>query len=101
MSKQMPNIIQIAEQINVVSDMVSRNDERIKALFKDQESLENNLKNIEERVRAIELKIENTTIRLSDHDARWFNTLDTIWKLTLMVIASYILYVLGLQSPSI
>lgn len=98
MAKQMLNIPQLSDAIKVVSDLASRNDERIKIINENQDSIKQSVNSLEEKLQKLEIKLENTSFRLGNHDARWSNIIDLIWKMALMVIAGYILYALGLQS---
>ena len=98
MAKQTPNIL-MSDHITIVTNLVSRIDERVKILGENQESIESNIKYIESKVQEIELKLENTKIRLGNHDVRWSGIFDFFWKIAIMILARYILYILGIQSP--
>jgi methyl-accepting chemotaxis protein len=98
MSRQSPNIQQISDSLKVVSDLASRTDERVKIIFEGQESTKDLISSLQDKMKALEIKLENTNYRLGNHDARWSNIFDLVWKIALMVIAGYILYALGLQA---
>lgn len=98
MTRQSPSIIQVLDSINVVSGLVSRIDERVKILNTNQESMIEDIKSIEDKVQVMEFKLEDTKNKLGKHDAFWDKIFDMIWKSALMVVAGYILYMLGLQA---
>jgi len=98
MARQPPNFIQILDSINVVSGLVSRIDERVKILGENQESMIDNIKSLENKVQIMEFKLEDTKTKLGKHDAFWDKIFDLVWKVVLMILAGYILYVLGLQA---
>lgn len=81
-----------AEDLKNLSDLVSRMDERLRILSKKQ-------KDIEKVIMDLTHKLNNLDIRMGNHDNRWNKIFDYFWKLGLMVIAGYILYMLGLQKP--
>lgn len=98
MAKQTPNFLQLLDSINVVSGLVSRIDERVKILGTSQESIIENIKSLENKVQVMELKIEDAKTKLVKHDAIWDKIFDMVWKTVLMILAGYILYILGLQA---
>jgi hypothetical protein len=98
MARQTPSILQVLDSINVVSGLVSRMDERVKILGENQDSMIENIKSLENKVQVMELKIEDAKTKLGKHDAIWDKIFDMVWKTVLMVLAGYILYVLGLQA---
>lgn len=51
------------------------------------------------KLHSLELKLEATNFKVGNQETRWGAILDGIWKIVLMVIAAYILYKLGLQTP--
>jgi len=98
MAKQIPDFMQILDSINVVSGLVSRIDERVKILGESQESIIENIQSLEDKVQVMEYKIEEAKTKLGKHDAFWDKIFDMVWKTVLMIIAGYILYMLGLQA---
>lgn len=66
---------------------------------KKMEELRDNVHGLELKIPTLESKLDNLMIRIGNHDNRWGKLLDAIWKLALMIIAGFILYKLGLQSP--
>lgn len=55
---------------------------------------------LEETVNELKMKIQSMEVRVGNNDSRWFLLFDSVWKVVLMLIASYILYKLGWQSPT-
>lgn len=54
---------------------------------------------IKNNFHAFELKMEALSLKVVNHDNQWTQIFDAVWKVTLMIIAGYILYKLGLQAP--
>lgn len=98
MPRQNLSINQLSDSINNISDTVLRNDERLKIVINEQDSIKKGFASLEEKNHKLEIKVESTTMRLGTHDAKWKAIMDLIWKFALMIIAGYILYALGLQS---
>jgi hypothetical protein len=98
MTRQSPNFMQILDSINLVSSLVSRLDERVKIIGEKQESIIKDIESIEDKVQVMEFKIEDVKTKLGKHDAFWDKIFDLVWKTVLMIIAGYILYILGLQA---
>jgi chromosome segregation ATPase len=106
-----------------VSDITSRIDERVKIIAEKQKEADANIKKtandlhalkekvaiiadskkeiieLRNKIHSLEFQAEALSTRLAHHDTRWGQIFDAFWKMTLMIIAGYILYKLGLQSP--
>jgi chromosome segregation ATPase len=106
-------------------DITSRIDERVKMIIEKQKDVDDQIKklvndfhSVQEKIAIIsndyskeeivelrskisllETKSESFDTRLSHHDNRWEQIFDAFWKIILMIIAGYILYKLGLQTP--
>lgn len=66
---------------------------------KELEALRYESQELGKKLHGLELKIEATNFKVGNQETRWGTILDGIWKIVLMVIATYILYKLGLQKP--
>lgn len=75
--------------------------EKLKSLESKDCSVSKTDAEIRDKVHSLDLKMENFNLRMGHHDNRWTQVFDSFWKITLMIIAGYILYKLGLQSPPI
>jgi len=98
MAKHNLSLAQASELLRDMSNMVLRNDERLKSVLSEQEDLKKQLISLEGRVQKAELKVESAAARIGGHDEKWKFIIDLVWKVVLMVIAGYILYALGLQA---
>lgn len=98
MPKQNLTMSQLSEEFRGISDIVSRNDERLKVVVTEQDNIKKSLGSLEDKTQKLEIKIESTTMRLGSHDAKWSTIMDLVWKFALMIIAGYLLYALGLQA---
>lgn len=65
----------------------------------DVESLQNKNQELHNIIHTMQIKIETMWLRLGVNDSRWYTIFDGFYKLALMMIAGYILYKLGWQSP--
>lgn len=55
---------------------------------------------LDEAIAEIKIKLQSIEMRVGNNDSRWFLLFDSVWKVVLMLIASYILYKLGWQAPT-
>ena len=66
---------------------------------KEVEKLHTISSEIKNTIHVFELKMETMSLKIGNHDTRWTQIFDAVWKIILMIIAGYILYKLGLQAP--
>lgn len=104
-----------SEQPEII-DLISRIDERVKNLIGQQKEFDTqiniirkDLHSLSEKIAVvvsidqkkeifeIKNKIYSLEVKTQNHDNRWSQIFDSLWKIVLMCIASYILYKLGLQ----
>lgn len=65
----------------------------------DISDLEKDMHEFKERLRTFELKIESIATKTLQHETRWSQIFDLIFKIALMLIGGFLLYKLGLSSP--
>jgi len=104
------NVIQkkIEDQISKINKTQSSLHNKINALESDLELQsthiatldEQDFEGLEEQIKQIEMKIQAIDVRVGNNDSRWFLLFDSVWKVLLMLISSYILYKLGWQPPT-
>jgi len=98
MARSNPNLHHISESLKDVTDLVSRNDEKLKSVISEQDRIKKSIDNMENKTHDLQLKVESANTRIGSHDAKWTLIVDMLWKLVLMIMAGYILYALGLQA---
>lgn len=54
---------------------------------------------LHKKIGGLEVKLEAMDFKVGNQESRWGKMFDGAWKIILMIIAGYILYKLGLQSP--
>ena len=122
-NKEEPDTSKPAKSIQNILDATARIDERVKIIYERQKEIDASIKNfaselhslkekvaiianqisqeeitqIRDKVHALDVQSENLKLRVGNHDSQWGKIFDAFWKITLVVIASYILYKLGIQ----
>jgi chromosome segregation ATPase len=105
-----------SEQPEQIINLISRIDERVKTLIGQQKDFDTqinvirkDLHSLSEKIAVvisidhkkeifeIKNKVYSLEVKTQHHDNRWSQIFDSLWKIALMCIASYILYKLGLQ----
>jgi DNA repair exonuclease SbcCD ATPase subunit len=64
---------------------------------KELQNLKSDNQELNKKIHSLELKLEATNYKVGSQENRWIRIFDSLWKILLMIIASYILYKLGLQ----
>lgn len=122
-NKEDPDTSKAAKSIQNIFDAVARIDERVKIINERQKEIDATIKNfaselhslkekvaiivhqipqeeitqIRDKVHALDVQSENLKLRVGNHDNQWGKIFDAFWKITLMIIATYILYKLGIN----
>lgn len=99
----------IEDQIARMSKSQTSLFNKTSAIFADLELHQSRIKNLENEdfeeirnsINQINSKIQSMDVRVGNNDSRWFLLFDSVWKIVLMLIASYILYKLGWQPPTV
>lgn len=86
-----------AKDFNSVQENLHSLSEKVAVIVSDDPQKE--LIELRSKVHSLEVKAENIQMRVGHHDHRWTQIFDSVWKVTLMCIAGYILYKLGIQAP--
>lgn len=120
---------QVSESIKSIFELTTRVDERVQYIMKKQEELDkkidvhmqsinelnSRIKVLESKTNAVELaeeinvlynKFHDFDLRLnkmelenSKHESRWKTTISFVLQLIWVILAAFILYKLGIQSP--
>lgn len=122
LSQHLELLSRLDERVKNLNAMQTKIEEQISKIIKTQGSLHNkftslesdvelqssqitaleeqDLEGLEESVKQLEMKIQSIEVRVGNNDSRWFLLFDSVWKVLLMLISSYILYKLGWQPPT-
>lgn len=90
---------QSQETIDSIIGIVSRNDEKMKNLIQNYESISNDMSQVMKDLSEVKLSLESYKLQVNNLSNFWEKVFDSSWKLALMVIGAAILYFLRLQSP--
>lgn len=95
--------IQIEKTSNLLHSFLNRlvalESKDFKAVQEELHLIKAELVELRSKVQNLEIKAESAQISIGRNEYRWTQIFDAIWKVSLMCIAGYILYKLGLQSP--
>ena len=83
--------------VNGLSEQVSRHDERIKSLTEDGENFTSNLNDLKKELTDLKISIESYKLQIENINGFWSKIFDSGWKIAIMVLGAYILYMLRLQ----
>jgi len=86
-----------SKNLNAIEDDLQNLNEKVAILENDD--CRGEIQELKTKIHSFDLKQENITLRIGSHDGRWNKIFDSIWKFALMLIAGFILYKLGFQSP--
>lgn len=88
---------QVSESLQLVFDLTSRIDERVKMIIEKQKEIDEQIEKLIIMQHSLELKTETLNNRVGINDNRWARIVDSIWKLSIVIVASIVLYKLGIQ----
>lgn len=88
---------QVSESLQLVFDLTSRIDERLKNVMEKQRDMDEQIKKLIDLQHLLELRTEILSNRVGNHDNRWAKVVDAIWKFSTMIIGGIILYKLGIK----
>ena len=95
-AKDIASITNDLKKLSEKIAIIESNDPELKKELDKLHTINNEIKN---NIHNFELKIESLNTRMGSHDTKVTKIIDAFFKLTLMIIAGYILYKLGLQAP--
>jgi len=87
------------ETLDTLIEKFSRHDERINSLLGEKETINNKLDDLAQSLQDLKLNIESYKLKLENMHGFWEKIFDGGWKIGLMVLGAFILYMLKLQSP--
>lgn len=93
------DIAAISSDLKKLSEKIAimeNNDPELKKEVEKLHIISNDIKN---NIHSFEIKMELLSTRMGSHDNKITKIIDGIWKTTLMIIAGYILYKLGIAPP--
>ena len=88
------------ETLDDLLEKLSRHDERINSLLNEKENMHNKIDALYQSIQDLKLNIESYKLKLENMHGFWERIFDGGWKIGLMVLGAFILYMLKLQSPS-
>lgn len=88
---------QVSESLQLVFDLTSRIDERVKMIIEKQKELDDQVQKLISLQHNLEIRTETLNNRVGNHDNRWSKVIDSIWKFSIMIIGTIILYKLGVK----
>jgi chromosome segregation ATPase len=89
---------QSQQAIDNLLEQVSRHDERIKSVCEDHESVKSTIDEIKKEILDLKLNIESYKLKIENINGFWNRIFDSGWKIAIMILGAYILYMLKLQS---
>lgn len=98
MDQDQKDISMIKEKLNEISIMLHRNDQKIENLLDAKRSLKKEIEAINDKIKSTDMSLEKAIIQLGSYEKNWEKVVDIVWKVLLMVIAGYLLWVMGLQA---
>jgi DNA repair ATPase RecN len=90
---------QIQQTMDVMLEQVSRHDERIKSVVDDCELHKSALDDIKKEIVDLKLSLESYKLKIDNINGFWSRIFDSGWKIAIMILGAFILYMLKLQSP--
>lgn len=85
------------DHFNMLFELTSRIDERLKNLIDKQKKIETDLLTVVSSVHKIEISCETLTNRVNTHDRHWKRLAESVWKIGITTIAAIICYKVGIN----
>lgn len=89
---------QSQQAIDNLLEQVSRHDERIKSVCEDHASVKSTIDEVKKEILDLKLNIESYKLKIENINGFWNKIFDSGWKIAIMILGAYILYMLKLQS---
>mgnify|MGYP003336968182 FL=1 len=94
----MPPKSQSQIALDGLSEQISRHDERIKALVEGGENVASGLNELKKELTDLKISLESYKLQIENISSVWSRIFDAGWKIAIMVLGAFILYMLRLQS---
>jgi uncharacterized coiled-coil DUF342 family protein len=94
-------LIDQAEDINEIRQKLLVLETKLQEGKEGRDGEEENISSIKNKLQEMELKVQAVSIAAAGHENRWKSIITFVVQIIWVVLASYILYKMGIQTPNL